>query len=78
MAKNDQRSTVVVGAGLAGLVAANEWRDAEESVIVIERDPHVGGMARSIRHNGFTFDLGPHFVFAKTKWHDLLLSLIHI
>ncbi len=74
MANIDQRSTVVVGAGLAGLVAANEWRDAGEPVIVIERDPYVGGMARSIRHDGFTFDLGPHFVFAKTRWHDLLFE----
>jgi protoporphyrinogen oxidase len=51
---------VVVGAGLTGLTVAHElaWRGLP--VTVVERGPTVGGLARSFRVSGFTFDLGPH------------------
>lgn len=51
---------VVLGAGLAGLSAA--WKLSEEgfSVEVLEAKDGVGGLARTLRRDGFIFDYGPH------------------
>jgi len=53
-------SLVVVGAGIAGLTVAHEVARAGRPVIVVERGDAVGGLARSFRYGGFTFDVGPH------------------
>jgi len=50
----------VVGAGVAGLVAAAELARAGRRVVVLEREDRVGGLARSFRYGDFTFDVGPH------------------
>ena len=52
--------TVVLGAGLAGLSAAYVLSRAGRSVTVIERDVSVGGLARTLEHNGYRFDIGGH------------------
>lgn len=51
-------SVAVVGAGLAGLVAACELADAGLEVRVFEREPAVGGRAGSTRDGEFVFDRG--------------------
>ena len=53
---------VVVGAGLAGLVAAAELERAGASVAVVEARPRVGGRVRSPILDGATADLGGQFV----------------
>ena len=45
-----QREVVVVGAGVAGLAAANALASAGERVTVLERRPYVGGRAYSYLH----------------------------
>jgi len=67
-------ATLVVGAGLAGLVSATVWREKGEPVILVERASHTGGMARSIRQDGFIFDIGPHFIIRRTHWLDRLFA----
>lgn len=56
----------VIGAGPAGLWAA--WRAAEagHQVTVVERAPHVGGMAASIEVAGLRVDLGSHRLHPST------------
>lgn len=54
------KRVLVVGAGVAGLTAAEALTRRGASVTVVEREERVGGLARSFRHNGVTFDLGPH------------------
>lgn len=66
--------TLVVGAGLSGLVSAYRWRQRGVPVILAETAPHVGGMARSIRVDGFTFDFGPHVIIERTRLLDELFS----
>ncbi len=51
---------VVLGAGLAGLAAAHELLVRGHSVTVLEREAHVGGLARSWRKGRYWLDLGPH------------------
>ena len=52
--------TLVMGGGLAGLSAAHALTAADHPVTVIEADEGVGGLARTVEHNGFRFDLGGH------------------
>jgi protoporphyrinogen/coproporphyrinogen III oxidase len=53
----------VVGAGLAGLVAARELRRHGVEVAVFEAGPRVAGLAASHRdEDGFSYDTGAHFV----------------
>jgi len=53
----------VVGAGLAGLVAARMLHQRGIPVVVYEAGRHVAGLARSFRdRDGFTHDFGAHFI----------------
>jgi protoporphyrinogen oxidase len=69
---------VVIGAGPAGLTSSYLLTKAGLSVIVLERDPtRVGGISRTVEHNGFLFDIGGHRFFSKSKevvdlWRELL------
>ncbi len=56
-------TTVVVGGGLAGLVAARHLAEAGHDVTVYEREPTVGGRVRSVHENGFIFDRGFQVLF---------------
>lgn len=51
---------VIVGGGVAGLVSAQLLLEAGCEVVVVERETIVGGLARSYKYDGFTFDCGPH------------------
>ncbi len=51
---------VVLGAGLAGLAAAHRFTRAGRQTVVIERGTGVGGLSRTVLHNGYRFDLGGH------------------
>ena len=44
--------TVVVGAGPAGLAAAHGLVERGLPATVFERDPWVGGIARTVEHQG--------------------------
>ncbi|MFB6362377.1 MAG: NAD(P)/FAD-dependent oxidoreductase [Halobacteriales archaeon] len=54
---------VVIGAGLAGLVAARHLADAGYEVLVFERDATVGGRVGSREVDGFTVDHGFQVLF---------------
>jgi protoporphyrinogen oxidase len=68
----------IIGAGPAGLTAAYLLGKAGYTVTVIERDPtYVGGISRTVEHDGFRFDIGGHRFFSKSKevvdlWNELL------
>ncbi len=67
------RRVIVVGAGPAGLTAGFEAARAGWNVTVLEKDPtYVGGISRTVRHEGYRFDIGGHRFFSKsaevTRW----------
>jgi len=68
----------VIGAGPAGLTAAYCLTKETPSVIVVEKDPvYVGGISRTVSYNGFSFDIGGHRFFSKSKevvdlWKEIL------
>ncbi len=54
---------LVIGAGMAGLGAADELRHRGRSVAVVEAAPGVGGLARSIRVAGEPIEPYYHHIF---------------
>ncbi len=68
----------IIGAGPAGLTAAYQLTKLGYSVTVIEKDPlYVGGISRTVEHQGFRFDIGGHRFFSKSKevvdlWNEIL------
>ncbi len=52
--------TLIVGAGIAGLTIGYELAKKGQKVIIVEKEIRPGGLAKSFRYNGFTFDIGPH------------------
>ena len=68
----------IIGAGPAGLTAAYLLGKAGYSVAVIEKDPrYVGGISRTVEHEGFHFDIGGHRFFSKSQevvdlWNEIL------
>lgn len=51
---------VILGGGPAGLAAGNALTEAGSNVLLIEGQSRVGGLARTMEHRGFRFDLGGH------------------
>ena len=64
---------VVLGAGLAGLAAGHALARAGRRVKVLERDPAVGGLARTVARGPFRFDLGGHRFFTEDPAIDRLV-----
>jgi protoporphyrinogen oxidase len=60
-----QRSYAVLGAGLAGLAAAQALRQAGQKVAIYEKNGYPGGHASTHNLDGFFFDEGPHVSFTK-------------
>jgi protoporphyrinogen oxidase len=58
-------SVAVLGAGLAGLAAAQRLHELACHVDVYERNSYAGGRAYSHQVDGFVFDEGPHVSFTK-------------
>jgi protoporphyrinogen oxidase len=69
---------VVIGAGPAGLTASYELMKHGVATTVLEKDPaYVGGLARTVEHNGYRFDIGGHRFFSKNQeiedlWTEIL------
>ncbi|HLJ80662.1 MAG TPA: NAD(P)/FAD-dependent oxidoreductase [Ktedonobacterales bacterium] len=69
---------VIMGAGPAGLTAAYELRRGDVPVLVVEKDARfVGGIARTVEHRGYRFDIGGHRFFSKSQeieelWTEIL------
>jgi protoporphyrinogen oxidase len=68
---------VILGAGPAGLTAAYELSNLGIDCVVLEQDAVVGGLARTVEHKGFRFDIGGHRFYTKVSlvqqiWRDVL------
>ncbi|MBB5281162.1 NAD(P)/FAD-dependent oxidoreductase [Pacificimonas flava] len=68
----------IIGAGPAGLTAAYLLTKAGYSVSIIEKDErYVGGISRTVEHEGYRFDIGGHRFFSKSQavvdlWNEIL------
>jgi protoporphyrinogen oxidase len=68
------RPVAVLGAGLAGLAAAQALARAGHRVAIYEKNSYVGGHAASHDVHGFLFDEGPHVSFTKRPEIQALLA----
>lgn len=56
---------VIVGAGPGGLTAARELVFRGVAPVILEKDDVVGGISRTVVHDGWRFDIGGHRFFTK-------------
>ncbi len=74
----DAPVAIIIGAGPGGLTAA--WELLHRTgvrPVVVEASGHIGGISRTLEHNGNRLDLGGHRFFSKSGrvmrwWFDML------
>ena len=57
---NKETETVIIGAGLTGLVIAYYLAKAGKDFIILEKENRQGGVIKSSRKNGFLYEHGPN------------------
>jgi protoporphyrinogen oxidase len=69
--------TIIMGAGPAGLAAGYRLSKNGGEVALLEAEPMVGGISKTIQYQGYYFDLGGHRFFTKFNevnefWNEVL------
>lgn len=60
------KNALIIGAGPAGLTAAYYLlKETDIHPIILESEPVVGGISKTVEHNGHLVDLGGHRFFSK-------------
>ena len=57
---NREEKIIILGAGLAGLMAGYELSQAGYKVILLEKESQVGGLGRTIKYKDYLFDFSAH------------------
>lgn len=72
------KTAIIIGAGPAGLTCAYKLlTETDIKPIILEESEYIGGISRTVEHNGNRMDLGGHRFFSKNKeindlWHSLM------
>jgi protoporphyrinogen oxidase len=77
MGESEGAAVIIIGAGPAGLTAAYELCKAGLKPVVLEQESVVGGLAKTVEHKGFRFDIGGHRFYTKVAaaeriWREVL------
>ncbi len=73
-----QKNAVIIGAGPAGLTAAYQLlKHTDIKPVILEETDMIGGISRTVEHNGNRMDLGGHRFFSKSEqvnalWQELM------
>lgn len=71
--------TLILGAGLSGLSTAFFLQNHSgfDDITILEKEDRPGGLCRSIRKDGYVYDIGPHILFSKDKeMLNLMLNVL--
>ncbi|MDR2009043.1 MAG: NAD(P)/FAD-dependent oxidoreductase [Bacteroidales bacterium] len=74
----DKKTTVIVGAGPAGLTAAYELiKEPGQEIFVFEAEELIGGISKTINYKGNRMDIGGHRFFSKNDevmawWNNIM------
>ncbi|GER94627.1 hypothetical protein A45J_2391 [hot springs metagenome] len=61
----DKKEVVILGAGIGGLAAGYFLsRTGKYKVTILEKEPVIGGLCGSFKHDGFTLDYGAHKIYS--------------
>ena len=66
---------MVIGGGIAGLVAAARLGQRNVPVTLVDKATHVGGRAITQNRDGFLFNLGPHALYRRGRLRSTLHQL---
>ncbi len=72
------KKTLIIGAGPAGLAAAYEFvKNSDIKPYVVEMTSEIGGISKTVTHEGYRMDMGGHRFFTKSKrvknfWLEIL------
>src|SRR5689334_13326203 len=65
---------IVIGGGVAGLVAATSIAKSGRPVVLLEKASTLGGRAATREKHGFLFNLGPHALYREGEFLRTLRS----
>ncbi len=74
-----KKSIIILGGGLSGISSAYFLQDKKwvGNITILEKESVTGGLCRSIKKDGYTYDIGPHILFSKDKeMLNLMLSVL--
>lgn len=74
------KKVIIIGAGPAGLTAGYELlkeKNNKYEVIILEESKDIGGISKTVKHNGNRMDIGGHRFFSKDErvmnfWEELM------
>jgi len=61
---------IIIGSGFSSLSASAYLAKAGYEVVVLEQNDYLGGRARQLKKDGFTFDMGPTFYWMPDVFED--------
>lgn len=73
------KKVVIIGAGPAGITAAYELlsKSNEYEITILEETQEIGGISKTVQHNGNRMDIGGHRFFSKdervTNWWEQMM-----
>ena len=73
-AMESKKEVVILGAGLAGLSSAYHLSPEKFQTLVVEKSGGVGGTARSVQVDGFTFDVTGHLLHLHSDYTKNLIQ----
>ncbi|MCI0390881.1 MAG: protoporphyrinogen oxidase [Acidobacteria bacterium] len=67
--------SIIIGAGISGLVAAHRLKKLGRNVLLIEGSDHAGGVIQSVDAEGFLIEQGPNSLRGTHEFLDLVEEL---
>jgi phytoene desaturase len=74
MQEMSTKKAIVIGAGFAGLSAATTLAQKGFDVTLLEKNSSVGGRARKLEIEGFTFDMGPSWYWMPDVFENYFMQ----